>query len=87
MTHKSFKEKHGNLKQIEDYERLEFLGDSILNFLIAQHFFFASRDKPDEYRPKQLHKQKTSVVNNVHLSLVVIESGVSSFILYNKSSL
>jgi dsRNA-specific ribonuclease len=44
LTHKSYKEHFNTLKEyshlpdsfrIDDYERLEFLGDSILNFLIA----------------------------------------------------
>jgi dsRNA-specific ribonuclease len=43
MTHKSYKEQFNTTKEhqtaldmrIDDYERLEFLGDSILNFLIA----------------------------------------------------
>ena len=36
LTHKSTKELSGNQsKTINDYERLEFLGDSILNFLVA----------------------------------------------------
>jgi len=47
MTHKSFKEHFNTMKdhqshqdmRLDDYERLEFLWDSILNFLIAQHYF------------------------------------------------
>lgn len=72
--------------RIEDYERLEFLGDSILNFLIAQYYFNITKDRPQDYQPKQLHKLKTSVVNNVFLSLVVVQRGIHDFVLYNQSS-
>ena len=40
-----------------------------------------------KYKPKQLHKHKTSAVNNVLLSLVVIENGVDRFIKFNEQSL
>lgn len=37
--------------------------------------------------PKELHKMKTSVVNNVLLSLIVIENDIHSHIIYNEKSL
>lgn len=79
MTHKSYKEHFNSMREhqqadtrIDDYERLEFLGDSILNFLIAQYYFTTTHEHPADFQPKQLHKLKTSVVNNVFLSLVVV---------------
>ena len=94
MIHKSFKEHFNTMKEhqshldmrLDDYERLEFLGDSILNFLIAQHYFNSSKDTPLDFQPKQLHKLKTSVVNNVFLSLVLVQRGVHKYVLYNQIS-
>eukprot|EP00347_Sterkiella_histriomuscorum_P010525 403375951 len=89
LTHKSTKESlqnQANQENYNDYERLEFLGDSILNFLVAQHFFLTTQDKPDDFKPKQLHKSKTSIVNNVILSLIVIEKGIYESIIYNQLS-
>lgn len=43
LTHKSFFMLNQMQKQhIKDYERLEFLGDTILSFLIARYYFSLS---------------------------------------------
>jgi dsRNA-specific ribonuclease len=40
LTHKSFFERFPEHKAtMKDYERLEFLGDTVLNFLVARYFF------------------------------------------------
>lgn len=39
LTHSSFTNEH---KNCENYEKLEFLGDSILNFIIAEELFYAT---------------------------------------------
>lgn len=69
--------------RLEDYERLEFLGDSILNYMIAKHFFLTTMDDEVKKMPKELHKMKTAVINNALLSLIVIEKGIHNFIIYN----
>lgn len=72
--------------RLDDYERLEFLGDSILNYMVAKHFFLSSQNDDVRKMPKELHKMKTAVINNALLSLIVIEKGIDNFIIYNKKA-
>jgi endoribonuclease Dicer len=72
--------------RLDDYERLEFLGDSILNYMVAKHFFLSSQNDNVRKMPKELHKMKTAVINNALLSLIVIEKGINQYIIYNKKA-
>jgi dsRNA-specific ribonuclease len=63
------------------------LGDAILNFLIAEHFYTTTVNDKEKKMPKELHKMKTSVINNALLSLIVIENGIHSHVLYNNKAL
>ncbi len=86
LTHKSAISQDGNHNTIsKDYERLEFLGDSILNFSVAQRFFLRSDNDKKRYKPKELHKQKTAIVKNAVLSLVIIENEIDKGIQIDKS--
>ena len=57
LTHSSYSK--------NNYERLEFLGDSILDFLVGKHFFFQSQDSEG-----QLTKKRAYFVSEKHLSFV-----------------
>lgn len=72
--------------RLDDYERLEFLGDSVLNYMVAKHFFLSSQGDRERKMPKELHKMKTAVINNALLSLIIIEKGINQFIIYNKKA-
>ena len=74
------------IEPFDDYERLEFLGDAILNFLIAEHFYKSTVNDQEKKMPKELHKMKTSVINNALLSLIVIENEIHEHVLYNNKA-
>lgn len=84
LTHKSYSKEHEKQNgYLEDYERLEFLGDSVLGYLMARHFFLSTQKDGIRKNPKELHKMKTSVINNNLLSLIVIENKIHEYMIYN----
>ena len=52
--------------------------------MIAEYFFSDTIDHAEKKMPKELHKMKTSVINNALLSLIVIENGIHDYVLYNE---
>ena len=84
LTHKSFSREHEKTNAyLEDYERLEFLGDAVLGCLMARYFFLSTQNDSQRKNPKELHKMKTSVINNNLLSLIVIENRIHDYMIYN----
>ncbi len=57
LTHKSLIGQD-TTKDIASYERLEFLGDSILSFLLTKHFFNQTADSKPRCMQKDLTKMK-----------------------------
>ena len=87
LTHKSYSREHEKTNGfLEDYERLEFLGDAVLGCLMARHFFLETQKDDIRKNPKELHKMKTSVINNNLLSLIVIENGIHEYMIYNQKA-
>lgn len=62
------------------YERLEFLGDSVLGFIVADHLFRHLPDAPEG----ELTRRKVAVVNGVLLAAVARDLGLDALILYGK---
>ena len=63
LTHKSYQREMEKFNtKLDDYERLEFLGDAVLGCLMARHFFRSTQNDDKRKMPKELHKMKTSVM-------------------------
>lgn len=79
LTHKSFthKEKDKHLSN----ERLEFLGDAIIDAAVAEYVFFKFPEEPEGY----LTKVKSKLVNRKTLSELGAVLGIESILLYDDS--
>ncbi len=67
-------------KSKENYQRLEFLGDSILNFLVGEFLFKNSPKQEGELTVLRAH-----YVSEEHLSLCFDELNLSQFVITGKS--
>ncbi len=65
LTHSSYINEN-NLKHSNCYERLEFLGDSILGMVVAEYLFKKHKDKKEG----ELSKIRASIVNESSLALL-----------------
>ncbi len=60
---------------------MEFLGDSVLNFLVLDFFYRESIIYSDDYGHERLHRLKTEITNNHFFSLILVENGFSKLVL------
>lgn len=72
LTHSSYSE--------DNYERLEFLGDSILDFLIADILY-----KIDGYREDELTRARANIVSEDNLSKVFDYLNIENLVKLGKS--
>lgn len=79
LTHRSFINENQTL-DLEDNERLEFLGDAVLDLCISD---LLMRDFPD-YAEGQLSKIRASIVNEPTLAELARESRLGDFLLLGK---
>jgi dsRNA-specific ribonuclease len=83
MTHKSFlRNTYIQGANLRDYERLEFLGDTVLDFLIARYFFDSKLNKSAKMQPKDLHNMTQEATTNALFNFVVIESGIHNYVKF-----
>ncbi len=77
LTHRSYAFEHGG---IPTNERLEFLGDSVLQLVSTESLFFGNPDLPEG----KLSKKRASVVNTRALAGHAREHGIGEFLLLGK---
>ncbi len=75
ITHRSYARGVRN-DEVESYERIEFLGDSVLGMVVTAHLY----DKYKGHREGNLTKMKATLVNEKSLSQVARSIGLGEFI-------
>jgi ribonuclease-3 len=83
MTHSSLanESRTGSGSTVEDNEQLEFLGDSVLGFLIAE----ALVERHPEHREGDLSRQKAHLVSAAHLHGVARRLDLGSYLELGRS--
>ena len=76
--HSSYSHQH-NLR--ESYERLEFLGDSVLELILREEFFRFFKDKDEGF----LSRLKGYYVSKNYLARIIIKYGLDKYVLLGKS--
>ena len=68
----------------ESYERLEFLGDAVLDYLVTAHIFSSSREVS---KPGQMTDCRSALVNNNLLAALVVNANLHPFLLHHSPEL
>ncbi|QQP35616.1 Uncharacterized protein FKW44_023891 [Caligus rogercresseyi] len=76
FTHSSYS--YNNIT--DSYERLEFLGDAVLDYLVSAYIFV----EYPAYGPGKVTDARSAVVNNVTLALITIKAGLHCHLLHSE---
>jgi ribonuclease-3 len=79
VTHRSYLNEHRDATW-DHNERLEFLGDAVLELVVTDHLFHKYLEKPEG----ELTAVRAALVNTVSLAGAAIELGVNDFLLMSK---
>ncbi len=79
VTHRSYLNEHREAKQ-DHNERLEFLGDAVLELVVTDYLFHKYPDKPEG----ELTAVRAALVNTVSLSESSSQLGLNEFLLMSR---
>jgi|TARA_B100000073_G_scaffold102261_1_gene81702 ribonuclease-3 len=81
FTHKSALKEHENLTQ--SFETLEFMGDSVLGFVITKWLFDKFEDKQEGF----LTKARTKLVRSETLASIALKLGLNKLVLMDEKGM
>jgi dsRNA-specific ribonuclease len=84
FTHRTFSDYLHQKKgiRLQDYNVLEFLGDSLLNYLVLDFFYRHSQGAyAEDYTHDVMHRLKSEITNNNFFGFVMVETGLCEKIL------
>lgn len=79
ITHRSYLNEHRDATW-DHNERLEFLGDAVLELVVTDYLFHKYLDKPEG----ELTAVRAALVNTISLSLASEKMGINDFLLMSK---
>ena len=82
LTHSSFINEHNN-KEYTSNERLEYLGDAVLDLVIAEYFFNSNI----ALNEGELSKLRSEVVNEHSLAIIANDLSLGDFIKFGKGEI
>jgi ribonuclease-3 len=80
LTHRSRWSEEAHPREHRDNEQLEFLGDSILGFVVSEFLF----EHYPECREGQLSQRKAHLVSSSHLHVCAVKLGLGQFLLLGR---
>lgn len=80
MVHRSYAFEHKGKKVRQDNERLEFLGDAVVDLVVSDLLY---RTHPDR-REGELSRRRAALVNEAHLALLARRIGLDLFVLLGR---
>lgn len=64
-------------------ERFEFLGDTLIGYIVTKYIYFQTLNKKDN-QPKVLHEMKHNMISNIMLGHICLETGLNECFLRPK---
>ncbi|RVU55299.1 ribonuclease III [Anaerosphaera multitolerans] len=82
LTHSSYVNEHNNKNGISN-ERLEFLGDAVLDLIVGEYFFYNLKNTSEG----KLSKLRSSVVNEETLFEIGVKFSIGDYMRFGKGEL